>query len=143
MRAHPGLPCSGLICCACAWWHASTQLASGLVQAGQWFCRLWCTWYDGQPETNRETCRGSSEVLILEKWVSVTLAKCALLLESLDLAHDMFCKLHRCFEEIFVRSLGEAGEWVFLDFMSLLYSSFQAPLIGCLVPGLWISRQRF
>ena len=82
-----------------------------------------------QPETNRETCRGSPEVWILEKWVSVTLAKCALLLESLDLAHDMFCKLHRCFEEIFVRSLGEAGEWVFLDFMSLLYDLFEASFL--------------
>ena len=86
-----------MICCACAWWHASTQRASGLVQAGQWFCRRWYTWYDGQPGINQKTCRGSSGVWILETWASFTVAVCALLVESLHLVHGMFCKLHRCF----------------------------------------------
>ena len=107
----------GMICCACAWWHASTQHASGFVQAGQWLCRRWYTWYDGQLGTSRKTCQGSSGEWILEKWLSVTVAKCALLFESLDLVLDMFCKFHRCFEEISALSLGEAGEWLFLDFI--------------------------
>ena len=48
----------------------------------------------------------------------------------LDLVHDMFCKLHRCFEEIFVLSLGEAGEWMFRDFKNLLYGSFEASFLS-------------
>ena len=120
----------GMICCACAWWHASTQRASGLVQAGQRLCRRWYTWYDGQPGTNRKTCRGSSGVWILEKWVSVTVAVCALLLESLGLVRGMFCKRHRWFEKLSVLSLGEAGEWMFRDFKKLLYGSFEASFLS-------------
>ena len=58
------------------------------------------------------------------------MAVCALLLESLDLVDDMFCKLHRCFEEIFVLSLGEAGEWLFRHFKSLLYGWFEASFLA-------------
>ena len=115
--------------CACAWWHASTQRASGLVRAGQRLCRRWYTWYDGQPGTNRKTCRGSSGVWILEIWVSVTVAVCALLL-SLGLVRGMFCKRHRWFEKLSVLSLGEAGEWMFRDFKKLLYGSFEASFLS-------------
>ena len=54
--------------------------------------------------------------------VSVTVAKCALLLESLD--------FHRCSEEFIVLSLGEAGEWMFRDFKNLLYGSFEASFLS-------------
>ena len=57
------------------------------------------------------------------------MAKCALLLASLDLVHDMFCKLHRWFEEISVLSLVEAGELIFRDFKKLLYGSFEASFL--------------
>ena len=59
-----------------------------------------------KPGTNRKTYRGTFGIWILEQWVSVTVAKRALLLESLDLVHGMFCKLHRCFEEHFRSLLG-------------------------------------
>ena len=44
--------------------------------------------------------------------------------------HDMFCKLHQCFEEICVLSLGEAGEWMFRDFKNLLHGSFEASFLA-------------
>ena len=118
-----------MICCACAWWRASTQLASGLVQAGQWFCRRWYTWYDGQPGINRKTCRGSSGLRKLEMWVSFTIAVYALLLDVPELVHSMFCKRHRMFEKLSVLSLVEAGEWMFRDCKNPLYGSFEASFL--------------
>ena len=59
--------CPEMVCCACAWWHASTQHVSGSVRAGQWFCRRWYTWYDGRPWINRKTCRGTFGVWVLEE----------------------------------------------------------------------------
>ena len=119
-----------MICCACAWCHASTLRANGLVQAGQWFCRRWYTWYDGQPGINRKTGRGFSGVWILEIWVSFTIAVCALLLDVRELVRGMFCKCHRWFEKLSVLSLGEAGHWMFRDFKNPLYRSFGASFLS-------------
>ena len=99
----------------------------------EWFGPGWTvalspgyTWYDGRPGINRKTCRGSPGVSVLEKCASFTMAECALLLESLDLVHGMFCKRHLWFEKLSVLSLGEASDWMFRDFKSLLYGSFEA-----------------
>ena len=113
-----------MICCAYARWHVCTQRASGLVQAGQWYCRV----------GTRGTSAGLGSVArlaevgvwVLEKCASFTMAKCALLLESLALVHAVFFKRHQCLGKLSVLSLGEAGEWMFRDFKYRLYGTFEA-----------------
>ena len=63
-----------MICCACAWWRASTQRASGLVQAGQCGCRRWFALFESQPGTKCKTCRRSSEIGMLGKDLSAATA---------------------------------------------------------------------
>ena len=91
----------GLALCLCLtdkylWEHIPIHLdrdASGLDQAGQWYCRRWYTWYDGQPGINRKICR-TFGVWVLEKCASFTMTECSLLVEVRDLVHGMFCKRH-------------------------------------------------
>ena len=76
-----------------------------------------------------------------------SIARLAEVLESLDLAHGMFCKLHRCFEEIFVLPLGEAGEWIKYRLCVKFEASFlivQAYLmLQCSRQNFWFSPPMF
>ena len=109
--AHPDLPGSGSVVPARG---GTLPRNVRVVWAGQSLCRRWYTWCDGQPGTNRKTCRGSSGLRILEMWVSFTIAVCALLLDVRELVRGMLCKRHRWFEKLSVLSLVEAGEWMFV-----------------------------